>query len=277
MRLLLLLAAVLACARLGAAELMLDDGDATRTRDTASLLADPHTRTIDVPADVAYARPMRYRAIPLADLLGAIDPDIRLQFVALDGFVAELRAAALLSRDGARAWLAIEDPATPWPALGHGKEGSAGPFYLVWTDPARGGIVPEQWPYQVGTIRRVDAIAARYPMLAPAKNLPTGHPARRGFAQFHTHCLACHTLNRQGDARLGPDLNVPRNPLEYFGEATLRAYVRDPQSLRYWPQARMPAFTPQILPDAALDDVIAYLRHMSTRKVDASPADTAGP
>ena len=45
-----------------------------------------------------------------------------------------MAAAPLLAQSGAQAWLAVEDPARPWPPLANGKP-SAGPFYLVWTQP----------------------------------------------------------------------------------------------------------------------------------------------
>lgn len=249
-----------------AATLSLDLGNGPSQRDSASLLADPATRTIEISHDVAYGRPMRYRALPLAELLKGVAADAQVQFVASDGFVAELAAAPLLATRGARAWLAVEDPVAPWPLLGGGKAGSAGPFYLVWTDPAAAGITPEQWPYQVAAIRLVDDLGRRFPALLPDAGVPQDSPARRGFAVFRQHCLTCHTLNRQGGAQLGPDLNQPHGPLEYFGEAMLRAYIRDPQSLRYWPQARMPAFDAQVLPEADLDALLAYLRQMQQQR-----------
>ena len=83
---------------------------------------------------------------------------------------------------------------------------------------------------------------------------------------FQRTCLACHTLNGAGASQLGPDLNIPYGPTEYLRADLLRAYLRDPQSLRRWPQAKMPGFTRQALPDADLDAVLAYLRHMAGRK-----------
>ncbi len=83
---------------------------------------------------------------------------------------------------------------------------------------------------------------------------------------FQRTCLACHTLNGQGDAQLGPDLNIPHSPTEYFRQDLLRSYIRDPQSLRRWPQARMPGFDRQALSDADLEALLAYLRHMAARR-----------
>jgi mono/diheme cytochrome c family protein len=84
---------------------------------------------------------------------------------------------------------------------------------------------------------------------------------------FKRTCFACHTLNGEGDSKLGPDLNIPHNPTEYLRADLLRAFVRDPQSLRHWPQAQMPPFPASTLSDADLDAVLDYLRYMARHKV----------
>ncbi|MFK0314176.1 c-type cytochrome [Pseudomonas sp. NPDC090233] len=250
---------------LSAAQLHLELGGTPRQWDSAELLSLPQAREISVEQDVSYKRPMRYRAVPLASLLQGIDARDHLQAVALDGFAAEMPAAPLLQDGPARAWLAVEDPGTPWPPLGKGKP-SAGPFYLVWTDPQASGIRPEQWPFQIATIRRLAAVEQRFPALLPAAELPANDPVRQGFALFKQNCLACHRLNGAGDAQFGPDLNVPHNPTEYFQPTFLRQYIRDPQSLRQWPQARMPGFSESVLSEQELDALLAYLAHMAKRK-----------
>jgi cytochrome c1 len=73
-------------------------------------------------------------------------------------------------------------------------------------------------------------------------------------------------LNGEGDARVGPDLNIPHNPTEYLRTDLLRAYIRNPQSLRRWPQAKMSGFDRATLSDADLDNLLAYLRHMAAHK-----------
>ena len=249
-----------------AAQLTLDLGSGIRTWQTAELLQHPTAQTLHIVDDVSYKRDMTYRAVPLATLLEGITPDDHLQAVALDGFAAELAADPLLSQTGAKAWLAIEDPAHPWPPLGAGKH-SAGPFYLVWTDPQAGHISPEQWPYALATLKRLPPVAERFPALRPDPALTPDSPINQGFALFQKNCLACHRLNGAGDAQFGPDLNIPYNPTEYFGADFLKRYIRDPQSLRQWPQARMPGFAPNVLPDAELEQLISYLQHMAKRKV----------
>lgn len=246
---------------LSAAELLLEiNGQQTRYS-TEQLLK--QAQVIRIPADVAYKRAMTYQAVPIASLLPGVDAGDQLQAVASDGFAAELPAAPLLNREGARAWVAIEDPAKPWPRLSSNKP-SAGPFYLVWTDPQAGQIGPEQWPFQMVSLRQVQSLAQRFPALLPASSASA--EVQAGFAQFQKHCLACHRLNGAGDSAFGPDLNIPHNPTEYFSADFLPRYIRDPQSLRRWPQARMPGFSQQALADAELQQLLAYLRHMATRK-----------
>lgn len=248
-----------------AAELKIDLGHGVITYRTEILLKRHDVRTISVPADVAFHRTMHYRAVPLTALLEDIDSSDHLQFVAGDGFAAEIPAALLLNKRGSEAWLAIEDPAQPWPALNK-DHGHAGPFYIVWTRPQAAHVNPEQWPYQLATIRKLSGVATRFPAILPDPSLPANSAVQRGFMVFQHTCFACHTLNGAGDAKLGPDLNLPHNPTEYLRADLLRAFIRNPQSLRQWPQAKMQGFDAKALSDADLDAVLAYLRHMAERK-----------
>jgi mono/diheme cytochrome c family protein len=248
-----------------AAELKVDLGHGVAIYRTEALLKRDDVRTISVPADVAFHRSMHYRAVPLVALLKGIDPGAHLQFVGSDGFAAEIPAALILNRHGSEAWLAIEDPAQPWPALSE-NHGHAGPFYVVWTQPQAAHVSPEQWPYQLAAIRRLDSVAERFPAIVPDPALPANGDVQRGFGVFQRTCLACHTLNGEGDAKLGPDLNLPYSPTEYLRADLLRAYIRNPQSLRQWSQAKMPGFDTQALSEADLDAVLAYLRYMAQHK-----------
>ncbi|WP_054920508.1 MULTISPECIES: c-type cytochrome [Pseudomonas] len=249
-----------------AAQLTIELDHTHKTWETAELLKHPDAQTVQIVDDVSYKRNMTYRAVPLAVLLPGLKSANHLQAVALDGFAAELAAAPLLEKNGARAWLAVEDPAHPWPPLGQGKP-SAGPFYLVWTNPQAGRISPEQWPFQVSRFKQLQTVSERFPALLPDPKLAANDPINQGFALFQKNCLACHRLNGGGDAQMGPDLNVPYNPTEYFSGDFLKRYIRDPQSLRHWPQAKMPAFTASVLPDNELDLLVGYLRHMAGRKL----------
>ncbi|MGK4621086.1 c-type cytochrome, partial [Pseudomonas aeruginosa] len=143
-----------------------------------------------------------------------------------------------------------------------------GPFYLVWSKPEEKRIGPEQWPFQVVRIRYQSPLAERFPALLPAADASA--EVRAGFAVFQKNCLACHRLNGAGDAQFGPDLNLPYNPTEYFQPQFLARYIRDPQALRQWPQAKMPAFPERVIDDQELRQLIGYLRHMAGRKAGAA-------
>ena len=256
-----------------AANLILDLDGKPVPLSTATLLADSALKQIDVTHDVAYQRGMRFRAVPLKSLLTGIDRDCfdRLEAVALDGFVAQLPLSLLLDDrpDAAQPWLAIESPDAPWPPL-PGKSVSAGPFYLVWLP--GDGVGGELWPYQIVELSAVASPLKRWPELSPAADLPADSPAWHGAEVFSMQCLACHRLNGGGASTIGPDLNRPRNPFEYFQSDALRQLIRDPASVRHWPEQRMPAFPESSLSDADLDALLAYLRQMlAQRKADATP------
>ncbi|TAL40093.1 MAG: cytochrome c [Alphaproteobacteria bacterium] len=244
-------------------------GKAKQSLTASALLASPKTREIEVAKDSAYGKPMHYRAIPLSALLdGAkLSKDEVIEAVATDGFVAMLPLDALLQakKGGAEAYLAVEPPDARWPAL-PGKTVSAGPFYIVWLHPEASGIRSEQWPYMVAELRAADSPAKRWKELAVDPKLAAGDPVRAGQALFVTQCMACHKLNGAGSSDLGPDLNRPANPVEYFKVDALKKYIRDPASLRHWPAMQMKGFDSEALSDHEIDLIIAYLKHMAGRK-----------
>jgi mono/diheme cytochrome c family protein len=232
----------------------------------AALLARKDAAAISVPHDVSYKRSMTYRAVPLLALLDGIhDPRYdTLEAHAKDGFVAQI-PLALIARGatgGAIPWLAVEDPAHPWPPLAQGNA-SAGPFYLIWEHPGQSGVRSEQWPYQLTSLSLAESPVHRWPQL----QLPAGHSAaaaaQSGQKVFLTLCLPCHRLNGGGSADVGPDLGQPMNVTRYLTEAGLRAIVRNPKAVRTWPEQRMSGFGEQTLPDGDLDALLVYLRAMS--------------
>lgn len=244
-------------------------GNKTQTFSQAALLARSDAADIRVARDVAYAGSSTYRAVPLADLLegASLPADSVLEARATDGFAAQLPMDLVRNRDAATAvaWLAVEDPAKPWPKL-PGKPVSAGPFYLVWVGRQAASVRSEQWPYQIAKLATQPSPSARWPVLAIDPALPATDPVRAGQSLFITQCLACHRLNHAGSADTGPDLNVPMNPVEYFQPAALHRYIRNPASVRDWPGRAMPAFPPEQLSDREIDLIVAYLAYMAQKK-----------
>ncbi len=263
----------------GPGTLTISVGTQQRSWTVEQLLHDPRLADISVD-DQNLKQRLTLKAIPFAALLAGLPatPDGSATTAASDGYVSHLPMRMLLaeSKTQPRAWLAVENPAAPWPML---KGQGIGPFRLVWTGPAgRAGTVTESyWTYNIERIDITASPAARYPAIRPAAGLPADGPVMRGFAAFQRVCLSCHSLNGAGDAHLGPDLNMPYSPVEYLGEDKLAGLIRNPQSLRWWPEARMPSIDQQTLPDAELRDLLAYFHHMATTRKPAAPAAQSRP
>jgi mono/diheme cytochrome c family protein len=268
MRCLIILLFLFAATSATAATLAVENGRRVSSLTTAQLLARADARDITVPGDVSYHATRTYRAVPLKAVLADLAPAAHVQFVALDGFAAEIPAVLFTGKS--EAWLAIEPPDHPWPRLAADKPG-AGPFYLVWLHPEASGVGSEQWPYQIARIRVLGDPASRFPAMRPAAGLAPDEPVMKGFAVFQRNCISCHTLNGQGDAKLGPDLNIPHSPTEYLRDDMFRLLVRNPQDMRHWPQAKMPGFNRDALSDADLDALVAYLKHMATQRQAKQP------
>jgi mono/diheme cytochrome c family protein len=234
----------------------------------ALLLARPDLARITIPNDVAYKRAMDYRALPLRNLLrdNGFTAEGTFNFLALDGFAVPIDAARVFNEasNSPQPWLAVEEPSAPWPALSPDGS-SAGPFYLVWRagkDAPDTTAPPEHWPFQIAVIEQTIPPEQRYPQILPDLTLPKHHPAWEGFALYKTHCIACHKINGGGDAVLGPDLNLPHNPTEYFTAAFLKKLIRNPAQVRKWNGMKMPGFDAQTLSDEELDALLAYLNAM---------------
>ncbi|ABC33124.1 Cytochrome c, mono- and diheme variants [Hahella chejuensis KCTC 2396] len=218
-------------------------------------------------------------AVPISVLLQDMDlTDASvLIFTCLDGYSGVLEKKYLLNDDpdASRAYLAIEPDEKKWPPLpkdANTSKQSAGPFYLVWSNPEKSDIPPEFWPYQLSSLDVEDDFARIFPALLPAGHLAANDPARKGFQVYKARCMHCHQINGQGAAKLGPDLNQPMNPTEYFNEAALKQFIKDPTSVRKWSDMKMVWVKDDIWKDEEIDDLIAYLKHMAERKPDMKQA-----
>ena len=232
------------------------------------LLSRADLQTISV-ADSEYKQGFtQFKAIPIANLFKGLSiPELAVvQCNSTDGFSANLEKTRLFSTDpmASRAFLAIEDPRSPWPRL-TGKATSAGPFYLVWINPEASAIGSEEWPYQIASFHILSDPRSVFPRIYPGAD--AGANVQNGFNSFQKNCFACHRMNGDGAGSIGPDLNLPMNPTEYFEAKALAALIRDPAGVRTWPRRYMRGFSASAIPDAELMDLIAYLRYMSTRKV----------
>ncbi len=248
--------------------LTLKNGDQVLVFRRADLLKRKDIKTLKINYDPTYPdKKMTYRAVPLASLFESmtVPQDATLQFQCLDGFSAPIDVERVLNKNKEKsvAYLAIEEKKKKWPAIKAAVDSqSAGPFYLVWMNPKASNIGQEEWPFQLVGFEFKPSLKTSYPKIFPNEKIPLDHSISRGFGVFKKNCFSCHTMNLQGEAKLGPDLNVPMSPVEYFKEETLKMLIRNPQSLRTWPQSKMSAFSKEVMPDQELDDLMDYFKHM---------------
>jgi len=249
--------------------LKINGNERTLSFSRSALLARKDATTIEIPEDPAYPnKKMNYRVVPVASLFNEvkIPASATIQFECMDGFSAPISKDQLLnvSPEGSIAYIAVEPAHQKWPSLKPGvNDKTAGPFYLVWKNPKKSKIGTEEWPFQLAGFTVKESTESRFPNIAPRSKLAG---IDRGYKIFLKNCFACHTMNREGESQLGPDLNVPMNPIEYLGEENLKKQIRNPQDLRTWPQARMNGFSEAVISNDELNDLVAYLKQMATQK-----------
>lgn len=239
----------------------LKDGSEVRALSLDALSKEITPETVEG-FDPYYAKKKRFKAFPLRRVLalglagetGLAEREFI--FRASDGYAAYFRGA-LATEEGA--YIAFEDLDVPgWEPIGP-KASNPGPFYLVWSKAEQGNLETHPRPWQLAQIDLMRFEVA-YPHTKPkAETAQVG----AGYMLFREQCFRCHAINREG-GKVGPELNVPRNILEYRPEADVRAYIRNPLQFRY---GNMPAHPD--LTDANLDALVAYLRDMSSHKHDA--------
>ena len=212
-----------------------------------------------------------YSAVPARLLFdkSTIKDDSVIQFRATDGFSAPLPQQILLNSNAKRpiAFIAVEDQNQKWPII-DGKNKSAGPFLLIWKNVHLSLSGAENWPYQLVEFEVKDSFVTSYPNVIPGSEIQTTSDVYLGFQSFVNNCFACHKMNKEGKSDIGPDLNVPMNPTEYFKEEALKKLIRNPASVRFWSNQLMSAFDESMISDDELEKLIRYLAYMRERKVD---------
>ena len=247
--------------------LTVSSGQQTKTFSRSELLKHPALQSLTIPDKSAYqGSNQTFQVVPLSALFAgtSVPAGRQLHYETSDGFSSSLPADQALTNDTARsiAYLAIETPDKPWPKFENRTVG-AGPFYLVWSHPELSNIGREEWPFQLRSFSVQAPIEELYPAILPNKSLPKDGPEWRGYHAWVRNCFPCHTMNGQGAAHFGPDLNRPMNPTQYFKEAALKQLIRNPRSVRTWTDSKMSPFGEDILSNRELDDIVAYLKQMA--------------
>lgn len=218
-----------------------------------------------------------YKAIPFAALLTKVYGERwtraeEILFTCADGYQPSVPVAKVRDFPGYLAFARNDQAAFSLVnQLEAGKKVDLGPYYLVWDNLKHPELKDEganDQPYQVVAVDLIQ-FADRFPALAPKRD--ASDAARRGFLAFRRNCLSCHTINGDGGARAGLELNYPVSVSEYWQEKYLAQWLDRPQSLRF--SATMPPVNLQAKDRTTLiGDLIAYLKAMAQNKVAPSKA-----
>ncbi|MCE0723263.1 c-type cytochrome [Legionella resiliens] len=238
------------------------------TLTNSALLSHPNLTQVTINNDRAYPNKiMHHKVIPLCKLLAPFhirQHDI-VEFIAKDNFHVYVPALKIMdcSKNASIAMLAIE-PASKWPIIDNHTGLTAGPYEIIWLYPKRSYISNEYWAWSVITVKIIRKFNYQQ-VLAPPET--TNSSIANGYKIYISHCEGCHMMNHFGKSKIGPDLNCPKNPLDYYPNITqLKKFIRDPKSVRSLPQGRMSGSDKQSLSDKDLDDLIQFFAYMNIKK-----------
>lgn len=129
------------------------------------------------------------------------------------------------------------------------------PYYLVWDDylPADHRYV---YPYSLVKIK-ILSIQKAFKNAYPSDNTDMV----KGFMLYSQNCMKCHAINAVGGG-MGPELNYPKNITEYWSDANIIAFAKNPPAFRI--NSKMPPVTD--LKDEAFAEIVKYLKYMSKHK-----------
>lgn len=206
---------------------------------------------------------MVYQSLKLCDLLKQyhINSDNILEFVAKDHFSVLIPAHKVLNckENTSIAYLAIE-PDKKWPILFNHTNTTAGPYAVIWTSPHRSYISDEYWVWSVFKIIEHQHIDESIVISEPTHlSQKIKKRVLNGYHIYVSHCSSCHTIKHIGKATIGPDLVYPKTIFDYYPDKKqLKQFIRNPESVRKIPNARMSGSSYVGLNDIDLEDLIYY-------------------
>ncbi len=184
--------------------------------------------------DPYYKKEKQYKAFKLKDVLNLSyrtkwhSGDFTdLTFRAYDGYES-IAVISKLENEGG--YLVYKDlDYQDWEPISFTKA-YPGPFYIVWTGKDQTAKNGYPWPWQLESINLV-TFKDQFPEIVP-KLADTNSGVYRGYELFKERCLRCHSINGQG-GKIGPDLNAPKNILEYRTADFVKSYIKDPSKYRF--------------------------------------------
>ena len=243
----------------------IEQGTSMLTIDLATLQTEgklPEAEEITIPSDLVLKTSKTYQAYSFKAILNPFLEKMEIEdssttvvtFVCKDGYKPTRYLSELLDYEG---YIAFKDmDAKDGKNWIDSLESQLAPYYLVWaTEPEDRQALT--WPYGLEQIQinKVDTIYdAIYPRDAPA--------AVAGFEHFKKHCLKCHAINKLGGA-LGPEMNYPKNILEYWQVEDVWNFAKNPTSYRW--NSKMYAI--EDLTREEFEEIVKYLTYMKDHKL----------
>lgn len=184
--------------------------------------------------DPYYEKEKKYLAFNLTDLLSlaygknwAKEQYSDITFRAYDGYESVAEISKLKNEGG---YLVFRDlDFDDWEPISF-TGAYPGPFYIVWTGKEQTAKNGFPWPWQLESINLVK-FTDQFPKIVP-KTQDKNDPIYKGYTIFKERCVRCHSINGEG-GKVGPDLNAPKNILEYRDPEFVKNYIRDPSVYRF--------------------------------------------
>jgi mono/diheme cytochrome c family protein len=173
-------------------------------------------------------------------------------FICIDGYRATATMQQILDLDAILVNKDLEADKSRWKTE---DEAKFSPFYFTWTKYQKSLSRP--YPYAITSFQFVE----KESQYLAAKPLSTNKDVVAGFKIFEQKCIKCHAINGEGGI-LGPELNYPVNITEYWRSDYLKAFIRNPQSVRH--QSKMPMLTE--LSSININQIVDYLFFMKGQK-----------
>ncbi len=204
--------------------------------------------------DPYYSKEKNYKAFKLKEFLNyAYGSEwnsgnyTEISFIAFDGYDAASVISNLNQEGG---YLVFQDlDFRDWESISFTKA-YPGPFYVVWTNPNQTPKNGYPWPWQLETIN-LNTFEDQFPEVVP-KVSDKNSSVFKGYELFKARCVRCHSINQQG-GKVGPDLNAPKNILEYRAISFVKKYIKSPSAFRFTHMPDNKDFT-----EDNLDNLIDY-------------------